>query len=267
MQTPELTKLAAALETGSLSPSAAAAQLRQLASSQEVFLTGADFKLELTRVTRTGIPEVILAAGKTTAQLSAIISALIMADETHFLVTRLSAEAYETLAPLAQQHQLNFQYHASPQLLLSGNVLHPKAQALPYTAAVVTAGSSDLPIAEEAALSLKWLGAKVTCHYDLGVAGLNRLFHQLDAINRAEVLIVIAGMDGVLPSVTSGLSPRPIIAVPTSKGYGSHLHGLTPLLTMLNSCAPGITVVNVDNGFGAAAMAIKIFQTFAAKQS
>jgi len=129
------------------------------------------------------------------------------------------------------------------------------------TVAVITAGTADIPVAEEAARSLEIMGATVNRIYDVGVAGIHRLLERISDLNRAQVLVVVAGMDGALPSVVGGLTSRPVIAVPTSVGYGANFGGLSALLTMLNSCASGVGVVNIDNGFGAAALACAILNS------
>lgn len=230
---------------GDLAPDAALAQWR---AGQEADLGFA--KADLKRAQRCGIPEVVYAAGKTPDQVRDIFHAL-HHDGAPVLATRADADhaqAVQSLYPAAV-------YHPTARMLLLPDL--PETTGHGHIA-VVCAGTSDLPVAEEAALTARFLGGHVTRITDVGVAGLHRLIHRLDDIRAARVVIAIAGMEGALPSVLGGLIDRPIIAVPTSVGYGLHLQGLTPLLAMLNSCAPGITVVNVDNGFGAAVAATLI---------
>jgi pyridinium-3,5-biscarboxylic acid mononucleotide synthase len=208
-------------------------------------------KADLQRAQRCGIPEVIYAAGKTPDQVRDLFRAL-HHDDTPVLATRADADH-------AQAVQSSFPdavYNETARMILLPDL--PVADTGHGHIAVVCAGTSDLPVAEEAALTARFLGGHVTRITDVGVAGLHRLINRLPDIRAARVVIAIAGMEGALPSVLGGLIDRPIIAVPTSVGYGLHLQGLTPLLAMLNSCAPGITVVNVDNGFGAAVAATLI---------
>ncbi|KRM23627.1 nickel pincer cofactor biosynthesis protein LarB [Latilactobacillus graminis] len=199
-------------------------------------------KVDLARQARTGYPEVIYGENKTAKQVIAIIKRL-QAEQQPVLATRIGAtKAEQVQAAIPVLH-----YHEQARLL---SLSVDKGSAIGEIA-IVTAGTSDLNVAEEAAVTAEFFGNQVTRIYDVGVAGIHRLFKQLPAIRRANVVIVIAGMEGALVSVVGGLISQPIIAVPTSVGYGSHLNGLTPLLAMLNSCAAGVSVVNIDNGFGA----------------
>ena len=205
-------------------------------------------RLDTHRHLRRGIPEVVLCAGKTPQQIVQIASRLIQTQGS-VLLTRLDAEQfqqihrqlpalrYEVLARVA------YQRGASPRQVLKGLVL------------VVTGGTADVPVAEEAFVTLQVLGSRAVRLYDVGVAGLHRLLSEWPLLNKARVIIVIAGMEGALASVVAGLVRAPVVAVPTSIGYGANFGGIAPLLTMLNSCAPGIGVVNIDNGFGAAYLA------------
>ena len=198
------------------------------------------------RALRTGVPEVILGQGKTAAQIAAIAQRLVATGQ-HVLVTRLDADkaaAVHTLVPALR-------YYAAGRVAALGQSPSPPPEQ--GTLLVVAAGTADLPVAEEAAVSAELLGNRVERLYDVGVAGLHRLLASLDQLRAASVVIVVAGMEGALPSVVGGLVGRPVIAVPTSVGYGASFHGVAALLAMLNSCAAGITVVNIDNGFGAAA--------------
>lgn len=207
-------------------------------------------KADLERSRRCGIPEVIFAAGKTPAQVSDIAHAL-HAHGQPVLATRAEAPHFEALHSIFPSAV----YHPVARII----AVPPEHPASPMgRVAVVSAGTSDLPVAEEAALTAEFLGARVERFTDVGVAGMHRLVNRVDAIRQARVVIAVAGMEGALPSVLGGLIDRPLIAVPTSVGYGLHLNGLASFLAMLNSCAPGITVVNVDNGFGAGVAAVLI---------
>jgi hypothetical protein len=203
------------------------------------------------RALRQGFPEVIYAAGKTPAQVLAI-AARMAATGDGLLATRVSDAAAGLLAERIPGIELN---SVARTAYLRGDHVPPPGSG---TVAVVTAGTSDLPIAEEAVVTLGALGDCVARINDVGVAGIHRVLAKRDELANAGVVIVIAGMDGALPSVIGGLVRAPVIAVPTSVGYGAAFQGLAPLLTMLNSCAAGVTVVNIDNGFGAAVAASRI---------
>lgn len=209
-------------------------------------------ELDTSRESRTGVPEVIYGEGKSATQVSSIIKKF---DELghNTIVTRLS--------PSKADHVLDTQegctYHENSQILYK---IHKPAEKLEGTAAVLCAGTSDLQVAEEASVLLELLGGTVYRKYDVGVAGIHRFFNALSDVRSAKVVIVVAGMDGALPSVVGGQVKAPVIAVPTSVGYGASFKGIAPLLTMLNSCAPGVSVVNIDNGFGAAVCALKILK-------
>ena len=204
-------------------------------------------KLDHHRALRTGWPEVIFGKGKTPEQVAMIVSA--MKGRGHpVLVTKSDQETYQAVlqdTPEAEFHQL-------PKAIV---VPEPQAMPLKEGITVVTAGTADLPVAEEAALTASLMGNDVTMVSDVGVAGLHRLLDQLPELRKARVLVVVAGMDAALVGVVAGLVSVPVIAVPTSTGYGASFDGLAPLLSMLNSCAPGVAVVNIDNGFGAGHMA------------
>jgi hypothetical protein len=203
------------------------------------------------RAVRHGFPEVILAAGKTTEQVVEIADR-IAARRDGFLVTRADASVRQAIAeriPNVELNDLGRTAYLAPDKAVpqgKGNVL------------VVTAGTSDLPVAEEAAVTLRALGNCVERLTDVGVAGIHRLLARSDVLTRAAVVIVVAGMEGALPSVVGGIVRTPVIAVPTSVGYGASFGGIAALLGMLNSCAAGVTVVNIDNGFGAAYAASRI---------
>jgi hypothetical protein len=203
-------------------------------------------KLDVHRHTRTGMPEVIYGKGKTLAQLDEVI-AVAVERGLRLLVTRLDGAM---ASELASRHPA-LRIDRDSGLAELGDP-HPRAKG---RVAVVSAGASDLRVAEEAAGTLAHFGIEAMRAYDCGVAGLHRLFAHGDEIASADIIVVVAGMDGALPSVVAGMFPRPVIAVPTSVGYGAAFEGLSALLTMMNSCAPGVTVVNIDNGFGAAVAA------------
>jgi len=210
-------------------------------------------RLDHHRELRNGIGEIVFGAGKSPDELVAIVRRLADASG-RVLVTRVDAAAAAALArelPGVTYHpraRLAMLAERAPVALAAGPVL------------VVAAGTADLPVAEEAALTAEFLGARVERLFDVGVAGLHRLFAEQVRLRSAAVLIVVAGMEGALPSVVGGLVGAPVIAVPTSVGYGASFGGVTALLSMLNSCAAGVVVVNIDNGFGAAAAAVRILQ-------
>jgi hypothetical protein len=208
-------------------------------------------KIDHHRGLRNGFPEVVLGEGKTTEQVIAIAERL-AAAEAAVLVTRLAPEPAARLVEAVP----GFTYHATPRLAVRpGRTTEPTGRG---TILVVSAGTADMPVAEEAALSAAVMGNRVERLYDVGVAGLHRLLDQRERLWQATVLVVVAGMEGALPSVVGGLVDRPVVAVPTSVGYGTSLGGLAALLGMLNTCAAGVVVVNIDNGFGAAAAASRI---------
>ena len=200
---------------------------------------------------RQGAPETIFGAGKTAAQVVSIMKSM-QAKKNNILVTRLQREK----VPPIKRAFRRARYYPQSRVLTLLN--HPVKIAGKGTILVVCAGTSDIPVAEEAILTAQMLGNRVEHLYDVGVAGIHRLMSQRERLRAASVLVVIAGMEGALPSVVGGLVDRPVIAVPTSVGYGSHFGGITALLAMLNSCASGVTVVNIDNGYGAAFAASQI---------
>lgn len=198
---------------------------------------------------RTGIPEVIYGASKTASQIIQIATAMDQ-SKSPILATRVSEDkAKAVLKTLPQLH-----YEKTPQLLI-GNPAKSSPENYQGTTVVVCAGTSDIPVAEEAHHTLRTFGHPVDTLYDAGVAGLHRLLDKRNLLHNASVIIVVAGMEGALPSVVAGLVSCPVIATPTSVGYGASFGGIAALLGMLNSCAPGVAVVNIDNGFGAACMA------------
>jgi pyridinium-3,5-biscarboxylic acid mononucleotide synthase len=199
-------------------------------------------KVDYAREARTGFPEVIFGQGKTPEQVREIFQRL---HQKHgrVMVTR----ADEQMVEQVRQVVPDAEYDPMAQLLTIGG----GKRRFPGVVAVLSAGTADLPVAEEAARTAEWMGNEVDRIYDVGVAGIDRLLAQRERLQQASVVIVVAGMEGALASVVGGLVRRPVIAVPTSVGYGAHFSGLTPLLSMLTSCAAGVTVVNIDNGFGA----------------
>ncbi|HVV49733.1 MAG TPA: nickel pincer cofactor biosynthesis protein LarB [Polyangia bacterium] len=203
---------------------------------------------------RTGFPEVVLGEGKTPEQIAAILIELAKGGATVF-ATRVSAEAARAIVPAVP----GARYLPVARAVVVGETPAPDRGR--GVIAVVSAGTSDLPVAEEAALTAELAGNRVVRIYDVGVAGLHRLMAHRETIAAAEIVIVAAGMEGALPSVVGGLFARPVIAVPTSVGYGASFGGLAALLGMLNSCAAGVAVVNIDNGFGAGRLAAMLNRT------
>jgi len=208
-------------------------------------------QLDLHRELRTGHPEVVYCAGKTPEQVHGIIERMLK-GKSAILATRADATHWEAVK------------HHSPVLVhdpISRTIVRRRPQPTETHQnyiAVVAAGTSDMPVAEEAAITAEVFGNRVERVYDVGVAGLHRLLNRLEVVQKARAIVAVAGMEGALPSVLGGLVDRPIIAVPTSIGYGASFGGLAALLAMLNSCAPGVTVVNIDNGFGAGCAASNI---------
>jgi NCAIR mutase (PurE)-related protein len=200
-------------------------------------------RLDTHRAMRKGYPEVIFCPGKTTAQIEEIFGRLAR-HEGRVMAARASAEVAEAIRKKFPQAV----YHESARIVTLGK---PSAVTGKGKVLVVSAGTADIPVADEAAVTAETLGSPVERLFDVGVAGIHRLLDRREQLFAAGVLVVVAGMDGALPSVVGGLVGRPVIAVPTSIGYGASFGGLAALLTMLNSCAPGVTVVNIDNGFGA----------------
>lgn len=201
------------------------------------------------RVIRQGFPEVVYCEGKTDAQIVAIVKK--MAAKNHpVLATRATKTAYTKIKKFAKKAV----FHEASRAI----AIEPARRKKRGAVLIVTAGTSDIPVAEEAAVTASIMGSAVETVYDVGVAGIHRLFASAEKLNNARVIVVVAGMDGALPSVVGGLVPCPVVAVPTSVGYGASFAGLSALLAMLNSCAAGVAVMNIDNGFGAGALAHKI---------
>jgi NCAIR mutase (PurE)-related protein len=240
----QLRLLLQAVAAGGVSPEQALGELAELPYADLGFA-----KLDLHRELRNGLPEAVYGEGKTLPDLQAIVDRMLQAHG-RVLVTRLSPDAAETL----RAGRANAVYHERAHILTCGEP-HPP---LPGMIAVLAAGTSDLGVAEEAAVCAGWFGHRIERLYDVGVAGLHRLLGNLGAVRSADVVIAVAGMDGALPTVVASLVAAPVVAVPTSVGYGAAFGGLAPLLTMLNGCAPGVGVVNIDNGYGAAVLASRI---------
>ncbi len=206
------------------------------------------------REERIRLPESVFCQDKSVAMLNEIIAELVGGDTARVLFTRLDQEKFGALDPDLATH---LDYHEPSRTALLGGT---REERVPGKVAIITAGTSDLPVAWEAQRTLQYLGVTSTLVADVGVAGLWRLQERLDEINEHDVLIVIAGMDAALVSVVGGLTARPLIGVPTSTGYGVSTGGRTALESMLASCSPGVTVVNIDNGYGAACAAARILQ-------
>ena len=234
----EIKKLLEGVRDGSVSVEDALLEIKK-----EPFEDLGYAKVDLHRKTRQGAAEVIYGAGKTAEQIIGIVKSLQRAGQNTILITRMDAEKAKTVAA-----EISFDYRKDARIGIVGKL--PEADGI-GTIVVATGGTSDIPVAEEAALTAEALGNKVCRLYDVGVAGLHRTLAHLDEIMSATVIIAIAGMEGALASVIGGLADCPVIAVPTSVGYGASFNGLSALLSMLNSCASGVSVVNIDNGFGA----------------
>ncbi len=230
------------VKRGELEPAQAMTKLK-LEPFQDLGFAKVDHHREL----RQGVAEVIYGAGKTTEQICAIASAMLQRGQKTILVTRIDSAA---AAEIAKVHPLD--YNQAGQIGVIGPLPEPDGDG---SIVIATGGTSDIPVAEEAAVTAMALGNKVTKLYDVGVSGVHRLLHNLEPIMSARCIIAVAGMEGALPSVIGGLADAPVIAVPTSVGYGASLGGIAALLSMLNTCASGVSVVNIDNGFGAGYLA------------
>jgi hypothetical protein len=239
-----LRDLLLALQRGEVSPDEAVARLRHLPYEDLGFA-----RIDTHRALRAGAPEAVYCPGKTTEQVVRILGRL---AESH--VNVLATRATEAVHAAAREAGLRVTWHPAARLL----VANPEPAEAVGLVVVVSAGTADLPVAEEAALTMETRGNRVERIYDAGVAGLHRLLAQHPLLLEANVIVVVAGMEGALPSVVGGLVDRPVIAVPTSVGYGVAAGGFAALLAMLATCAPGVAVVNIDNGFGAACLADRI---------
>jgi pyridinium-3,5-biscarboxylic acid mononucleotide synthase len=246
-----LQTLLTAVAAGDITPDRALLKLQSLGyDSIEEFA-----KIDSSRQQRTGFPEVIWGLGKTPAQIIKIIQVM-RQQQSIVMATRITPAVY---AELHQQIPDLIYYELAQICALTPSSI----SRLPGKITILTAGTVDIPVAEEAACTASLCGFEVEKLWDVGVAGIHRLLHNRQVIDDADVLIVVAGMEGALPSVVAGLADCPVIAVPTSVGYGASFGGITPLLTMLNSCAAGVGVVNIDNGFGAAILAGQILRSAA----
>lgn len=244
MEEREVRELLRRVATGEVAPDEALLKLK-VAPFEDLGYA----KVDLQRGIRQGVAEVVYGAGKTAAQISGIIGSLHDAGQRRVLVTRLDADkAAEVECRINASGICGFSYHESPRIGLVGGMPDPDGNG---RIVVSAAGTSDLPVAEEAAMVAEVLGNEVERLYDVGVAGLHRLLAHAEDIASAQVVIAVAGMEGALASVVGGLASCPVIAVPTSVGYGASFGGVAALLAMLNSCASGVSVVNIDNGFGA----------------
>ena len=241
----EIRQLLEGVQSGSLSVDEALLKLKMQPFEDIGFA-----KVDHHRRARQGVAEVIYGAGKTPKQITGIIRAMKEAGQERILITRLSSDSYEQIA-----QDVHVDYYPDARIGICGCM--PDPDGIGHIV-VATGGTSDVPVAEEAALTAEFLGNEVVRLYDVGVAGLHRLLSHSREIMSASVVIAIAGMEGALASVIGGLCDCPVIAVPTSVGYGASFHGLSALLSMLNSCASGVSVVNIDNGFGAGYLASMI---------
>ena len=252
MQRTEILNLLRAVEKGNLSPEDALVRLK-LQPFEDLGYAKVDYHREI----RQGVPEVIFGQNKTPEQIAGIVDTMLKRGMQDILITRMNAEAAQYLQP-----RCDLEYH---EIAHVGIVGHQREKDLVGSIIIASGGTSDMPVCEEAALTAIALGNKVTRLYDVGVAGLHRLLAQLDVLMQARVVIAVAGMEGALASVIGGLVDCPVIAVPTSVGYGASFGGVSALLSMLNSCASGVSVVNIDNGFGAGYLANMINKMEAAK--
>jgi NCAIR mutase (PurE)-related protein len=249
MNLTELRQLLDAVRSGAVDASAASDRILQALRAAPLDDLGYA-RVDTHRQIRQGFPEVIFGVGKTPAQIAAIAARIIAAGQS-LLVTRATPEAFDAVRAVAPDAT----YHAEARAITLAACGVPAGRG---TVLIACAGTSDLPVAEEAAVTAELMGNVVDRLYDVGVAGIHRLLRERDRLHAARVIIVVAGMEGALPSVVGGLVSVPVIAVPTSIGYGASFGGIAALLGMLNSCANGISVVNIDNGFGAACVASSI---------
>jgi NCAIR mutase (PurE)-related protein len=245
MEQQEIRQLLHRVSTGEVSVNDAVLKLKMAPFEDLGFA-----KLDAHRGIRQGVAEVIYGAGKTPEQIKKIAEVMLEKGQKTILITRLDLKAADTL-----REGLPLTYHEIGRIGIVGDM--PNASGLGEIV-IATGGTSDMPVAEEAALTAEALGNRVVRLYDVGVAGLHRLLSHMEEIMRASVIIAIAGMEGALASVIGGLADCPVIAVPTSIGYGASFNGLSALLSMLNSCSSGVSVVNIDNGFGAGYLASMI---------
>ena len=242
----ELLELMEAVSRGTVAPERAAEVLGQTGFEDLGYA-----RVDHSRKSRQGAAEVIFGQGKTAEQIVGIVRSMMGRGAENILITRLSGDKERAL-----RGQIPYTYHQEARLAVANPVDRPKTGSI----VVVSAGTSDIGVCQEAALTAEALGSHVEQVYDAGVAGLHRLLAALPTLEKARCIVAVAGMEGALPSVVGGLVSCPVIAVPTSVGYGANLGGLSALLSMLNSCASGVSVVNIDNGFGAGFLAHRINQ-------
>jgi pyridinium-3,5-biscarboxylic acid mononucleotide synthase len=240
-----LSRILSDVKTGKLEIDAALEQLRDITAKELGYAT-----IDNHRELRTGYPEVIFGQGKTPAQVAGIIEYM-LTRENNILATRVTGEMVAEVLKICPEAVYN-------PIARTIAIKRKELPQPPTYISVITAGTSDLPVAEEAAITAEIFGNRVERIVDVGVAGIHRLYNKMDLIRKARVNIVVAGMEGALPSVVGGIVDKPVIAVPTSVGYGANFGGLSALLGMLTSCASGISVVNIDNGFGAGFLASMI---------
>jgi NCAIR mutase (PurE)-related protein len=242
----KLEDLLTKVQSGKTSIEGAMAQLKSLPFEDLGYA-----RIDHHRSLRKGFPEVIWGEGKTSGQIVSIMKQM-KGKGQNILITRLQAEKTKAI------HKVFLKSRYYPQSKVLTYLTHPVKCEGKGTVLIITAGTTDIPVAEEAMITAQFMGNRVETLYDVGVAGIHRLLSEKKRLESARVLIVVAGMEGALPSVVGGLVDRPVIAVPTSVGYGTSFGGITALLAMLNSCASGVAVVNIDNGFGAGYMATLI---------
>lgn len=245
MNSSDLTKLLDNVRAGKTTVKAALERIKHLPFEDVAYA-----HIDHHRSLRHGMPEVIYCEGKTIAQIAGITKRMLKAG-SDILATRASVAAFKAIRKLDKRAV----YHEASRSIV---VQREKKKSTRGIVLVLTAGTSDIPVAEEAAVTAGVLGSSVQTVYDVGVAGIHRILSKKSVLDSARVIVVVAGMDGALPSVVGGLVDKPVIAVPTSVGYGAGFQGLAPLLTMLNSCASGVAVMNIDNGFGAGVLAHRI---------
>ena len=252
MQEPEIKKLLENVERGKTGVAEAMKKLKNLPFEDIGFA-----KIDHHRSLRKGFPEVIFCQNKSVQQVEKIVGRM-LENGSDVIATRASEEMFTAVKKIAKNAEYN-KYSKTIVVLKSKKAKKGKI-------AVLCAGTSDIPVAEEAAVVADAMGNKVEKIYDVGVAGLHRLLANMEKLSDANVIVIVAGMDGALPSVVSGITDKPIVAVPTSVGYGASFRGIAPLLTMLNACSPGVVVVNIDNGFGAGYFASMINKNFENKK-
>ncbi len=251
MDPDRLISLLQAVSLGTVSPDEAARRLEVLPFAEvEAESGGTDARVDHHRALRTGFTEVVFCQGKTPAQVAAIAEE-ILAHGDVLLATRATPEHFSATVEIASDAQW---HEAARLIVVDRRAVRPADGHI----VVATGGTADIPVAEEAAISAEVMGSRVTRLYDVGVAGIHRLLAHTDTLRSARVIVAVAGMEGALPSLVAGLVDVPVVAVPTSVGYGANFGGVSALLTMLNSCAGGIGVVNIDNGFGAAVLASRV---------